>query len=198
MVEGGVVFATGTPLSNSVVDMYTMQRFLQEDTLSQYGLAPGFAHLAETKAWLTFEKARNDYRKPIAITVPISERQRRFFEECQFRADHLPLDPRQDNILKVLGDARKAALDYRLVDPDAPDDPDSKVNQAVETMLNVYRDHPGKTQMVFLDAGTPDGSMFDLYNDMNRSWWPPACRPRRSALSTTPKRTRKSWPRSRR
>ncbi|MDR1185105.1 MAG: DEAD/DEAH box helicase family protein, partial [Coriobacteriales bacterium] len=34
----GVVFATGTPLSNSMVELYTMQRYLQYDTLTQNGL----------------------------------------------------------------------------------------------------------------------------------------------------------------
>lgn len=29
----GVVFATGTPISNSMVEMYTMQKYLQHDTL---------------------------------------------------------------------------------------------------------------------------------------------------------------------
>lgn len=34
----GVVFATGTPISNSMSEMYTMQRFLQSDTLKKMGL----------------------------------------------------------------------------------------------------------------------------------------------------------------
>ena len=34
----GVVFATGTPVSNTMVEMYTMQRFLQYRTLEWYGL----------------------------------------------------------------------------------------------------------------------------------------------------------------
>jgi SNF2 family DNA or RNA helicase len=35
----GVVFATGTPISNSMVELYTMQRYLQYDTLESLGLA---------------------------------------------------------------------------------------------------------------------------------------------------------------
>lgn len=34
----GVVFATGTPVSNSMAELYTMQRYLQYDTLRKYGL----------------------------------------------------------------------------------------------------------------------------------------------------------------
>lgn len=34
----GVVFATGTPISNSMTEMYTIQRYLQYGTLKQHGL----------------------------------------------------------------------------------------------------------------------------------------------------------------
>ena len=34
----GIVFATGTPVSNSMTELYTMQRYLQHDTLERLGL----------------------------------------------------------------------------------------------------------------------------------------------------------------
>ena len=34
----GTVFATGTPVSNSMVELYSVQRYLQYDTLAQNGL----------------------------------------------------------------------------------------------------------------------------------------------------------------
>ena len=34
----GIVFATGTPVSNSMVELYTMQRYLQYNTLEKQGL----------------------------------------------------------------------------------------------------------------------------------------------------------------
>ena len=34
----GITFATGTPISNSMVELYTMQRYLQMDTLYELGL----------------------------------------------------------------------------------------------------------------------------------------------------------------
>ena len=40
----GVVFATGTPISNSVSEMFTMMRYLQYDTLAQH-------HLSHFDAW---------------------------------------------------------------------------------------------------------------------------------------------------
>jgi hypothetical protein len=36
---GGVVFATGTPIANSVAEMFTMQRYLQMGTLRKAGVA---------------------------------------------------------------------------------------------------------------------------------------------------------------
>ena len=40
----GVVFATGTPISNSMVELYTMQKYLQHSTLKKY-------HLEHFDAW---------------------------------------------------------------------------------------------------------------------------------------------------
>ncbi len=36
--DGRVVFATGTPVTNTLAEVYTMQRFLQEDTLESMGI----------------------------------------------------------------------------------------------------------------------------------------------------------------
>ena len=42
----GVVFATGTPISNSMTEMYTIQRYLQYNTLKEHGLEPvSYTHL---------------------------------------------------------------------------------------------------------------------------------------------------------
>jgi hypothetical protein len=39
LTEGrGIIFATGTPISNSITEMYTMQRYLQNETLRRHGL----------------------------------------------------------------------------------------------------------------------------------------------------------------
>lgn len=35
----GIVFATGTPVSNTMVELYTMQRYLQHDTLENLGMS---------------------------------------------------------------------------------------------------------------------------------------------------------------
>ena len=36
----GVTFATGTPVSNSMVELYTVMRYLQYSTLQRMGLGP--------------------------------------------------------------------------------------------------------------------------------------------------------------
>ena len=36
----GVVFATGTPVSNSMAELYTMMRYLQYGMLQERGLTP--------------------------------------------------------------------------------------------------------------------------------------------------------------
>lgn len=36
--DKGVVFATGTPISNSMTEMYTMQTYLQKQTLARLGI----------------------------------------------------------------------------------------------------------------------------------------------------------------
>lgn len=48
----GVIFATGTPVSNSMTELYTMMRYLQSDTLKQNGWSHfdcWAAHFGETK-----------------------------------------------------------------------------------------------------------------------------------------------------
>lgn len=62
------------------------------------------------------------------------------------------------NALSLTGQANKAGLDYRLIDPSAPDFPGSKINLAIERMLALYRQwHADKgTQLVFCDLSVPN------------------------------------------
>lgn len=62
------------------------------------------------------------------------------------------------NALSLTGQANKAGLDYRLIDPGAPDFPGSKINLAVERMLALYRqwDADKGTQLVFCDLSVPN------------------------------------------
>jgi len=61
------------------------------------------------------------------------------------------------NALSLTGLANKAGLDYRLIDPAAPDDPNSKINHAIGNMVDLWRsttDDKG-TQLVFCDQSVP-------------------------------------------
>jgi len=61
------------------------------------------------------------------------------------------------NALSLTGEANKAGLDYRLIDPAAPDFAGSKINLAVDNMLRIYKKwHADRgTQLVFCDLSIP-------------------------------------------
>lgn len=61
------------------------------------------------------------------------------------------------NALSLTGEANKAGLDYRLIDPAAPDFAGSKINLAVDNMLRTYKQwHADRgTQLVFCDLSIP-------------------------------------------
>lgn len=61
------------------------------------------------------------------------------------------------NALSLTGEANKAGLDFRLIDPTAPDFAGSKINMAVDNMLTVYHQWAADkgTQLVFCDQSIP-------------------------------------------
>jgi len=69
-------------------------------------------------------------------------------------------DPKDDNFLKITSDARKAALDMRLVWPDVADDALSKTNVAANNILAIHEAWAAVrgTQLVFCDLSTPKAS----------------------------------------
>jgi len=73
------------------------------------------------------------------------------------RMEHMPKDPSIDNFLKATGDARKAGLDYRLIDPSAPDFAGSKINAAAGHIVRIWKAHRERrgTQLVFCDLSVP-------------------------------------------
>lgn len=209
----GVVFATGTALSNSMTELYVLQQFLQEPRLHQKGichfdawassfgevttaleLAPEgtgyrmrtrfnkFVNLPELMQMfretadiilpemLGIEKPKLRGGKYIIVESEASDYVRECMEEMVRRADdirHGMVDPGKDNMLRITGEARLLGTDPRLLDVDAPVDPDSKLNKAVE---NIYREYeesaPIKgTQIIFSDIGTPgSGKKFTVYD----------------------------------
>lgn len=61
------------------------------------------------------------------------------------------------NALSLTGEANKAGLDYRLIDPTAPDFAGSKINLAVQNMVRIYKESARDkgTQLVFCDLSIP-------------------------------------------
>ena len=213
----GVVFATGTPISNSMVELYNMQRYLQNDELKKRGLAhfdawagtfgetvtaielapEGTGYRSKTRFSRFFNlpelvgmfRLIADIQTADMLNLPVpalkggkvqnictkpSEFQKHVVETLGERAETIRqgnVDPREDNMLKVTNDGRMLALDARLIDPDQPDDPDSKINVCIRKVLEIYRAtaEQKSAQLVFSDLSTPrsDGG-FDVYHDIKR------------------------------
>lgn len=70
--------------------------------------------------------------------------------------------------LVVFGLARRAAIDVRLINPRAKDDPGSKLNHAIDKILEVHessKSYSG-TQLVFCDAYQSSDKTFNVYEDI--------------------------------
>ncbi|WP_339785852.1 helicase-related protein [Tissierella sp.] len=75
--------------------------------------------------------------------------------------------PYIDNMLKITNEARLLGTDPRLLERNAINDPNSKVNICIENILYEYQNSHGikGTQIVFCDVGTPNSDgRFSIYN----------------------------------
>jgi len=100
--------------------------------------------------------------KIIPVVVPPSAALKRFVQSLAARADAVRngrVDPSIDNLLKIMSDGRKAALDMRLVVPKAPRPRQSKIAALVANVAQLYHTYsPVRgTQLVFCDLATPKG-----------------------------------------
>ncbi|HLX69418.1 MAG TPA: hypothetical protein VKV04_07310 [Verrucomicrobiae bacterium] len=211
---GGVAFATGTPIANSVAEMFTMQRYLQPDALNKhnlqhfdswaatfgepvtamelspdgvgYRLNTRFARFinvpelmqmfrqtadVQTAAMLNLPRPSLDGEKPTIRNSPATRELKDFVQELATRAEKLKngrVDPSVDNMLKITSEGRKAALDLRLMKPSARDEPQGKVNQAVENIHRIWEATKAErsAQLVFCDLSTPKDKGFSVYRDM--------------------------------
>ena len=198
----GVTFATGTPISNSMTELYTMMRYLQHDMLkrnslthfdcwaSAFGetttaieLAPeGTGYRARTRfaKFFNLPELMNLFREAADIKTsdqlnlptptPVyhnevaqpTEIQKQMVQELSERAAKVhagSVDASTDNMLKITSDGRKLGLDQRVINPDLPDDPNSKVNLCVDNIHRIWQDGQAEklTQLVFCDLSTPKG-----------------------------------------
>ena len=107
------------------------------------------------------------------IVAPKSNELGNYVEKLAERSEVIRngCDPRIDNMLLVTNDGRKAALDLRMIDPNMPDLPNSKINMAVENIYRIWLENKEDklTQLVFCDLSTPknDGT-FNVYDDIKK------------------------------
>jgi hypothetical protein len=210
----GAVFATGTPISNTLAEMYTMLRYLAPEMLSErnvdhfdswaanFGeavtsleLAPDgagyrmhtrfakFINLPEvlsmfrtvadvqTADMLNLPRPDLENGKPAIASAPASPELKAFIRTLTERAERLRkgrVDPRVDNMLKITGEGRKAALDIRLIDPEGKPQMETKIDLAVSRIVKIWKatQEQRSTQLVFSDLSTPDPERFNVYHDV--------------------------------
>ena len=192
----GVIFATGTPISNSMVELYTIQRYLQYRLLQEMGLvhfddwASSFGETVTAielspegtgyRAKTRFAKFYNlpelmaafkevaDIQTADMLKLPVpkanfhteviqpSELQKEMIKGLAERAEKIRgggVDPHVDNMLRITNDGRKLALDMRLIQPLAPDDPNGKVAVCARNVFRIWEQTKEKrsAQLVFCD-----------------------------------------------
>ena len=92
----------------------------------------------------------NEVTQPTAL-------QQQMVQELSERAARVHaqlVDPGTDNMLKITSDGRKLGLDQRIINPNLPDDPNSKVNRCVDNIYRIWQDGQADrlTQLVFCDC----------------------------------------------
>ena len=98
--------------------------------------------------------------KPTAVKIPGSRQLKEYVKVLAERAEEVrggQVDPRDDNMLQIVGDGRKAALNLRLAIPGLADIALSKINVAIQNIAAIYHHtlEQRSTQIVFCDLGTP-------------------------------------------
>lgn len=206
----GVVFATGTPITNSITDAFIMQMYLQSGELamlnlqnfdswigmfaerstefeidvdtSSYRLATRFSkfhNLPELTSLLSsiadFHQADTsaDVPQTDGYTDALISKTNEFagyLKDISQRADDVRkgyVSRKDDNMLKITTDGRKAALDLRLVDPNAMFTYQSKVARCVENVADIYfkTTTQKSVQIIFCDISTPKTG-FNIYDEV--------------------------------
>ena len=213
MNDGGrVIFATGTPVTNSLSDIYVMQKYLQEGELefqeiqnfdawagmyaekttdfeidvdtNSYHLVTRFSRFCNIPELTATLSSIADFHKvDKAAGIPElegycdslsdgSDDFKNYLRDISNRADDIRkkrVTIKEDNMLKVTSDGRKAALDMRLIDTAFGLDLNAKVMRCAENVFDVYantRETKG-TQLVFCDISTPKEG-FNLYDEVKK------------------------------
>ena len=210
--RGRVIFATGTPVTNSLADLYVFMRYLMpeemkacqiwhfNDWISTFGEEDHafevdvdsrscrfttrfsrFHNLPELMCLFSEvchfypgggkEQALPDFRGYTDVVVKRSREQKEYIGELSERTEAIrahEVDRREDNLLKVTAHGRMAALDIRLVKPDAEDrGEENKVRACARNMARLYSVYPGTTQIAFSDLSTPKEG-FNIYDELKK------------------------------
>jgi len=208
---GGVIFATGTPITNSITDIYVMQKYLQNGELTLMGLSEfdswvgmfsekesnfevdidtsnfrmatrfsRFHNLTELTAILS---SIADFHRVNAeenaipqldgyndVTLKPTPEFKEYLEYISERADDVRerrVKRDEDNMLKITGDGRKAALDLRLIDEECDYGDDCKARRCADAVYDIYRKtvESRGTQIIFCDTSTPK-PQFNMYTEI--------------------------------
>lgn len=217
-----VVFATGTPISNTAAEIWTFMRYLMPaDVMKDYGIyyfddfVRNFGNLQQMLEFSTSGKYKENNRfagyvnlpelvriwstvadtvltreaggvsdkipqmeggKAQDIFLPQTRALRsimKFVKEQLDAYDNMSGKEKKENshIPPVMyGIAKAAAVDARLVQSDAEDDPNSKTNEAVRQTLRTLeeaKDYNG-TVAIFADNYQNKVSGFNLYEDIRK------------------------------
>lgn len=212
----GVVFATGTPVSNSLSELYVMMKYLEPHILEKMGIY-NFDEWASTFAEVTnsleLAPSGNGYRvrqrlskfhnlpelmsifrmvadiktkddlnlpvpqikngKPTIIALEPSNELEEYMQEIVKRSEEIQrgnVDPKEDNMLKISSDGKKAALDLRLVDSTLLETKNSKTKAVAEQIYKNWVDGKEQklTQVVFCDLSTPNADRFNVYDEIRK------------------------------
>ena len=217
-----VVFATGTPISNTAAEIWTFMRYLMPaDVMKDYGIyyfddfVRNFGNLQQMLEFSTSGKYKENNRfagyvnlpelvriwstvadtvltreaggvsdkipqmeggKAQDIFLPQTRALRsimKFVKEQLDAYDNMSGKEKKENShipLVMYGIAKAAAVDARLVQSDAEDDPNSKTNEAVRQTLRTLeeaKDYNG-TVAIFADNYQNKASGFNLYEDIRK------------------------------
>lgn len=217
-----VIFATGTPISNTAAEIWTFMRYLMpKDTMKEYGIYyfddfvrnfgniqqmpefktsgrfeevnrfAGYTNMPElVRIWSSVSdtaltKEQTELVKKIPemeggkaqdIYLPQTRALRsvmKYVRDELKRFDEMSGKEKKANSsipLTMYGIAQRAAVDARLVQVDAEDDPRSKTNEAVRQTLRSLKetnDYKG-TVAIFADNYENKRSGFNLYEDIKR------------------------------
>ena len=200
---GRAIGATGTPVANTLAEVYTMMRYFQLELLKENGIesfdawAQTFAEVVpslemtpdgsgfrmnsrfakfvnlpelatmwrqvldvRTAEQLNLPRPKLHTGKPVIVATPGNGELAAYIKSLVERVDAIrrkEVQPWEDNMLKITGDGRKAALDMRLVVATSQDNPGGKINTLVGNVHNVWEGSEKRkgVQLIFCDLGTP-------------------------------------------